>query len=286
MSLKNPVKYPVKYYSHLDAGAPQLADTDGVIKTILKACLVTGYGTKAGAGWTALFDDAFRIVLRRPLRTGNPPDIKIENGVINGVSSHRIVSQDNPTGLEDSVELASVNLLARDSKYGQEWHLFVSDFAFILCYQMAEYVYTGDKNSVLYCGSMQKMRDSDLDFFVVNQDTRVARDGKGGAWLRSLLDDSTQIQFVDMRSGTVHTSKAYIKLPVSELYFNDDYTAQNVIIANKAIPPFYCSVASTYTGLVTKNVSINNRPMLRYVNKTYQSYGDRPLYIPLDYWEL
>ena len=111
MSLKQPVQYPVKYYSHLDAGAPQLADTDGVIKTILKACLVTGYGTKAGAGWTALFDDAFRIVLRRPLRTGNPPDIKIENGVINGVASHRIVSQDNPTGLSDANELASVNLL-------------------------------------------------------------------------------------------------------------------------------------------------------------------------------
>ena len=49
MSLRNPVKYPVKYYSWQDNQAPQLSDADGVIKTILKACLVTGYGSKAGA---------------------------------------------------------------------------------------------------------------------------------------------------------------------------------------------------------------------------------------------
>lgn len=50
MSLRNPVKYPVKYYSWQDDQAPQLSNVDGVIKTILKACLVNGYGSKAGAG--------------------------------------------------------------------------------------------------------------------------------------------------------------------------------------------------------------------------------------------
>ena len=52
MSFLNPVPVPATYYSSEDAEAPQLgADLTGGVKTVLKACLVTGYGTKPGAGW-------------------------------------------------------------------------------------------------------------------------------------------------------------------------------------------------------------------------------------------
>ena len=54
MSFLNPVSEPVLRFSSTDSDAPQLnyADrTAGDIKTVLKACLVTGYGDKAGAGW-------------------------------------------------------------------------------------------------------------------------------------------------------------------------------------------------------------------------------------------
>lgn len=51
MSFLNPVPVPATYYSSEDAEAPQLgADLTGGVKTVLKACLVTGYGTKPGAG--------------------------------------------------------------------------------------------------------------------------------------------------------------------------------------------------------------------------------------------
>lgn len=55
MSFLNPVNEPVLRFSSKDAGAPQInynARVAGDIKTVLKACLVTGYGTKASAGWT------------------------------------------------------------------------------------------------------------------------------------------------------------------------------------------------------------------------------------------
>lgn len=55
MSFLNPVSEPVKRFSSTDAGAPQInynARVAGDVKTVLKACLVVGYGAKASAGWS------------------------------------------------------------------------------------------------------------------------------------------------------------------------------------------------------------------------------------------
>ena len=56
MSFLNPVNEPVLRFKNTDAGAPQInynARVAGDVKAVLKACLVTGYGTTASAGWTA-----------------------------------------------------------------------------------------------------------------------------------------------------------------------------------------------------------------------------------------
>lgn len=51
---------PVTVYRWDDAGAPQLSasPTPSEIIAVLKACLVTGYGAKAGLGWSVAFEDA------------------------------------------------------------------------------------------------------------------------------------------------------------------------------------------------------------------------------------
>ena len=57
MSFLNPVNEPVLRFSSTDTDAPQInyaARTAGDIKTVLKACLVTGYGSKASAGWSVV----------------------------------------------------------------------------------------------------------------------------------------------------------------------------------------------------------------------------------------
>lgn len=57
MSFLNPVSEPVKRFSSTDASAPQInynARVAGDVKTVLKACLVTGYGAKASAGWSVV----------------------------------------------------------------------------------------------------------------------------------------------------------------------------------------------------------------------------------------
>ena len=67
MSFLNPVPVPATYYSSEDAEAPQLgADLTGGVKTVLKACLVTGYGTIPGAGWTMTGEEDHKAVFTAP----------------------------------------------------------------------------------------------------------------------------------------------------------------------------------------------------------------------------
>ena len=55
----------IRIYTSEDAGAPQLSTiNDGAFAIILKACLVTGYGSKVAAGWTAEFEAAGQIALK------------------------------------------------------------------------------------------------------------------------------------------------------------------------------------------------------------------------------
>lgn len=55
MSFLNPISEPVLMFSSTDDQAPKInyaARAAGDVKTVLKACLVTGYGSKASAGWS------------------------------------------------------------------------------------------------------------------------------------------------------------------------------------------------------------------------------------------
>ena len=278
MSLRNPVKYPVKYYSWQDAQAPQLSNADGVIKTILKACLVTGYGTKTGAGWTTLFEDDYRIVLRRPLRIGNPPDVKIENGAITETTiRHRIVAQDNPAGVDDVNELSSINLLAKLATGVGEWHLLATDFAFMFCYQ------NGGRNSI-YCGEVMRA-DSMAQTFIFTSDVRISIQGQYTSYANSWLLETGR--HVNMLNKTIYNINI-LSLNFAERAIDNDYMAQKIIIGDMAgVYPFYTALSSfSPEDMLTKVISMDGRQFLRYVNARANNDYQAILYAPLDYWEL
>lgn len=58
MSLLAPIKKQVKVYRSTDVGAPVADKSKGFFSIIMKACLVTGYGDKEGAGWLLTHEDA------------------------------------------------------------------------------------------------------------------------------------------------------------------------------------------------------------------------------------
>ncbi|WP_198332385.1 hypothetical protein [Psychrobacter aquimaris] len=274
MSVLTPEQHTVKYYSSRDADAPQISNVDGAIKTIIKACLVTGYGTKEGAGWLNLYEDDVRIVLRRPLRTGNPPDIKVSNFY----GAHKIISQDNPFAVDDAAALASVSMITRDSKFKPEWHLVVSDFGFILCYQMGYSSSTYIKNNIMYVGSMSPFGNTEPPIFAL-KNSAATTDGTASYGVNELL--GTGVSFVNMRTGVETTNKGYLSISLSL----DSSFVQRLLIGD-FFTPFYISLASYNSNELTEQIMINGRPMLRWFNKMDRNQYPRALFIPLDYWEL
>ncbi len=288
MSLKTPIRYPVKFYSWQDTDAPVLEDVDGCIKTILKACLVNGYGDNVGAGWTMPFEDDFRMILRRPLRTGNPPDVKIENGVINGTASHRIVAQESPTGLDDINELSATFLHARDNRCGQQWYLLATDFGFIFFYEMAENGQNSpNKMAVLYIGSAKKILDADSEYHLVNYCNNIKQNGKMSPWGRTFFSNGNSTGILNQLTGDKYQCE-YLNCDLEEK-INGGYVAQPVIVGSKAILPLMTALTHNIDNHSWGEINIDNRPFFRCQNKYYQqgyNYGNRVIYVPMDYWEL
>ena len=57
---------PVTVYQSTDASAPQLDSSLGALCAVLDACLVNGYGAKAGAGWSIAFTGTNKRAYRPP----------------------------------------------------------------------------------------------------------------------------------------------------------------------------------------------------------------------------
>lgn len=160
----------------------------------------------------------------------------------------------------------------------------ITDFAFMLCYQMGE-TYNGERNNLLFIGGCKKLLDSDAEYFIVTTQNVVTQNGLANPWLTGILSSHGSI-FYDLRRKLSYTQKLFLTINSTEKYFNDDYLAQKIVIDKVIELPFFCAIPSQYDNLKTSQISISNRPMLRYVNKTPQNYTPRALYIPLDYWEL
>lgn len=82
MALLSPETVPVKMYKWDDVGAPELKKTTNSLMSIFEACLVTGYGTKAGAGWTKPYE-ASGIKVFRP-QIGSETDFYLRMASDNG----------------------------------------------------------------------------------------------------------------------------------------------------------------------------------------------------------
>lgn len=70
---------PVKVFRSSDEGAPQLTQVAGSFKTLLKACLVTGYGSKTSLGWEMPFEDTNRAAFRSKDPSSNRYFLRLDN---------------------------------------------------------------------------------------------------------------------------------------------------------------------------------------------------------------
>lgn len=161
---------PVTVYRNTDDNAPQLTATAGSLKTILKACLVEGYGNKPSLGWEMPFEDAHSAVFRskNPQSTGMA--LQIKNPQPQGAEARMMI---NPTALDkaDAILAKGQAKFPYLSSYAQfetggSWILVGHDqaFAFLIngLYSGVRLLWFGDfpslaaadtGNCLLYCGS-------------------------------------------------------------------------------------------------------------------------------------
>jgi hypothetical protein len=65
----------LQLYEHTDAGAPA---ANARVISVLRACLVSGYGSKAAAGWSEAFTDANKAVFKMPATAPRRLHLRLE----------------------------------------------------------------------------------------------------------------------------------------------------------------------------------------------------------------
>ena len=72
-------RVPVTVYRSTDEGAPQLSAAAGSLKTVLKACLTNGYGTKQPLGWEMQYEDGHAACWRSQHNRATGAVLSVDN---------------------------------------------------------------------------------------------------------------------------------------------------------------------------------------------------------------
>lgn len=146
MSFLNPVNEPVLRFKSTDAGAPQInynARAAGDVKAVLKACLVTGYGTTASAGWSAVNEAGNVIEFVSPSAAMSDYRLGIDDSLTTKTDWY-YQYQDaptRPTGSSPSKSISYVNKSSPDNG----WQLLVTERG--ICF-IESFYHTNGKSTV------------------------------------------------------------------------------------------------------------------------------------------
>ena len=120
---------PVTVFSSTDTSAPILTTDPGSLKTLLKACLVTGYGSKAALGWEMAFEsgDQLQAAFKSTDPTASQFYFKINNS---GSSSALLSAYQEMTDIDTGSKAIAVD---NDYKlYTSSWRLIGHSKSFVL----------------------------------------------------------------------------------------------------------------------------------------------------------
>jgi hypothetical protein len=166
---------PVTVYRWDDAGAPQLINQKpSELINILTKCLVTGYGSKAGLGWTKPFENVATksVMFRNNIADGGSGGIVKFNSVTGGDSNRewlRMTSSQDATSITASINAGRQDMLgAPDSDYNG-WMIIGTSTAFIVifCDITDPMVNTGSiPDSSAYIGDFENYLPADNGRFI------------------------------------------------------------------------------------------------------------------------
>ncbi len=282
-------KLPVKIYQWSDDNAPILDGNKDCVSTIFKACLVTGYGSKNGAGWTLPFEN-----IDSGIRVFNPPK-SAETDLYLKVSEddgRQLVSQVylNMTDI-DTGELTlqcKTEFKYGTGDYNGKWLLIATERGF--------WFFTGNKGandlqserigSYFYCGDTIANTAGLRGLYLKHT---------GGSWAIH-DDDRYSIFSVKDTSGAVigklynPQTNSVIEVNPQSLFHGDKNLSTETVAS-----PLYLSAFNELWGLPAVAPSTNRLENFAQISDGYRTFinhahalaeNESNLYIAIDYWEL
>lgn len=300
MSFLNPVNEPVKRFKSTDAGAPQInyaARTAGDVKAVLKACLVTGYGSTASAGWSIVNEVDHVCEFVSPSAA---------------MSDYRLVIDDTSTssttwyyrymgGMVAPLGNKPVKSLSQITKTHENngWQLFITDKGLMLV-EIVYYTSISRMSARMTCFSQLKSSlkvsgGNNIAFFNMGHDGQLphALDFYNPLKTHFVLNDHSKIAVVGSNLESLRVSRALNKSSadlVSAQYLSAD-DGGGVFFAGQLPPLFGVSIANAADIYTVSDATIDGRPAFRFTcGYSTTDTGQRislasGFLIFLDYWE-
>lgn len=157
-------RLPVKVYQSTDKDAPQMTDTAGSLKTVLKACLVTGYGDKPSLGWETLFENATDAIFKRT----DPKATEFALLVQNTNKDYATISMvEKPTSLTQWFKQygyqSNQNYYPYNKQRGSSWVLVGHGLAFVLITDGYYFSNGGFNSRMLWFGDFPSLLEGDMN---------------------------------------------------------------------------------------------------------------------------
>ena len=288
MSLLTPERVPVKVYRWDDVGAPQLDKTAGCVATIFKACLVTGYGDKAGAGWTMPFEDlsAKKKVLRPAVQPEQDFYLRLT------LDTGKEITAQVYSNMSD-IDTGDLKLQCATSfKYGAavttgKWIMIASARGFWFFAETSKFSSNPieTSGSYIYCGDTGRNTVGAKSIYLMHT---------GGSW--DITDGNRSPIMTNLSGYGNSNGKIYMPATESVLevnpssYFNgiSKLTANSVasslfVIAGSEIWSLPALLPSNATKLNYDAVQVGG---VSCVNHSTGASTPNNMYVPVDYWEL
>ena len=161
---------PVTLYQSTDTDAPQLANAQGSLKTLLKACLVTGYGDKQPLGWAMPFEEDNKAVFKPTDPKSTQPCLLVDNSKAKFATLQpyqEMTAINQGTGFFGMGVVSSAN----NDKFGYfnnlanpRWWLIGHGMAFILIIKQDN----NDISQMFYFGDVQGLGSNKTALYLTN----------------------------------------------------------------------------------------------------------------------
>lgn len=299
MSFLNPVNEPVLRFSSTDADAPQInynARTAGDVKVVLKACLVTGYGDKASAGWSIVNEVDHVAEFVSPSAAMSDYRLGIDDSSTS-TTNYRYYYQDvlkNP-----SYSSATKSFANADKTHASNgWQMLVTDRG-LMFIELIQYTTVNKLSArITYWGAVKSaipsVNGKNICFFNIghNGATQPYRFYDSGAYVHTQLEGNTAAYMSAATSNALAAQSYALDTSnvdlVSQIYLAS--AARDILIGE--FPPMLSKVVNATADMYgISELTLDGRDVMSvcagYAQSTLSSANSlaRTFLVKTDYWE-